>query len=123
MLILVGCVRDCPQTVHVARHPSPGAQYGDCVAQHVERITSAIGGVGVREQRAKVIRARRAEQRIRNGMGHRIAVGVTLERVVVRNAHATESHGIARREAVGIVADTRAEGDAQAAALPGAMIE
>jgi hypothetical protein len=45
------------------------------------------------------------------------------ERAIMRNAHTPEAHCVARREAMGIVTDADADGDAQAAALPGEMIE
>src|SRR5260370_21669782 len=70
--------------------------------------------IGIREMRADVAQASRAEQRVANRVCQRIAVGVSHGSFVERNFDAAEYKFAAFRKAVKIMSDPRAShGDAR----------
>src|SRR4029077_15462696 len=62
---------------------------------------------GIRKMRADIAKPRRAEQRVADGVGQRVAVGVSRGPLVERNLDAAEDEFAALREAVKVIADPR----------------
>ena len=64
--------------------------------------------IGVGKERADAAGAGGAEDGIGEGMGHDVGVGVPGEALRMRDGDAAEHEAAARREAMGVVADSRA---------------
>ena len=86
--------------VDVARPPSPIAQMRHREREHLDRVAASVRRIGVRKHRADVALARRAEQRIGDGVRDGVGIRVADERMVVRNADAAEANGV-RRDRIG----------------------
>ena len=77
--------------------------------QQHERVGARIRRVGVGEQLADIARARRAEQRVGNGMRQLVGVGVAQEALMMRNVDAAQNELAVGRERMDVEAqaDTR----------------
>jgi hypothetical protein len=114
--------------IHLRDTPPIGRNALRSAPEHLDGIAAGVGGIGVGEHLTDIAERRRAEYRIGHGVCDGIAVGMTVEMDVTRNAHATKSQRTTRREAVRIVADAApkwqtAIRDHAAATAIGAMME
>ena len=108
--------------------PAGGTQLLHCQLEHLDRIASRVGRIGVGEQGADVPQRRSAEDGVGDGVRDRIAVRMAVEMDVGRNPDAAERQWTASGEAMGVVADAGARngttvGRHAAATATGAMIE
>jgi hypothetical protein len=91
------------------KHCIPGtARSTDGDLQHLERIASAIGGIAVGKELSDVAGADGTENGIRDGMGNRVTVGVTVEVAIEGDLDAAEFEWSTLCKAMRVVADANA---------------
>ena len=101
------------------------------LGHHYERVRSLVGGVGVREEHADVVRAHGAEHGVGHGVRQHVRVGVAQKAQLVRDVHAAQDELAALHEPVHVNAQpyphhashaTRARSSSRASRMAFAMI-
>ena len=74
-------------------------------AQNLQAADAADGFVGIREMKADVALADRAEHGVGDGVAEHVGIRMAIEAVCVRDIHAAEDELAALDEAVNVVTD------------------
>lgn len=80
-----------------------------CPAEHVGRIAAPVVWVGVREHLADVAQRGRTQQGVGHGVEQGVGIAVSDRSHIVRDSYPTQSKRSARREPMGVMANSDAE--------------